>query len=118
MIKKTFSVVMASLILASVPAVNTPCAAQSAQSLEIVSYDKYQDLTYTGALGETLRIRAYATTDDSELLLMFNFYDDNASVKVVRQEDGKYQVVDGGFFATDGKAVAELAVKNGRWIRL
>ena len=114
MIKKTVSVVMTSLI----PAVNTPCAAQSAQSREIVSYDKYQDLTYTGALGETLRIRAYATTDDSELLLMFNFYDDNASVKVVRQEDGKYQVVDGGFFATDGKAVAELAVKNGRWIRL
>ncbi len=78
-------------------------------------YVKETIVNYTSIFGEEMKIHVSADQDLSELLLRFDFYDDEVEVKVCRNEDGEYEVTDGSFFATDGKQAAEKAVKEGKW---
>ena len=106
---------MTALTLAFTPAMAVNAADYEASVIDEVSYTKYQDIHYTGSLGDELKIHVQSTEDETEMLLSFDFYGDEASVKVSRTGDGRYIVTDGGFFATDGAEVAELSVENGNW---
>ena len=113
--KKKMAIMMTALTLAFTPAMAANATESGTSAIDEISYTKYQDIDYTGSLGDELKIRVQSTEDETEMLLTFDFYGDNASVKVSRTDDGRYIVTDGGFFATDGAEVAELSVENSNW---
>jgi Ca2+-binding EF-hand superfamily protein len=89
----------------------------SAESQE-TGYVKEQVIDYTSTLGTETKILVSSNEDETELLLQFDFYDDDAEVKVSRNEMGEYEVTEGAFFATDGRLAAEQAVEEGSWKRM
>ena len=113
--KKNMAILLTALTLAFPPAMAANATVSEASVIDETSYTKYQDIDYTGSLGEKLKIHVQSTEDEAEMLLTFDFYGDKASVKVSRTDDGRFVVTDGGFFATDGAEVAELSVENSNW---
>ena len=75
---------------------------------------KTQNLEYTSR-GQKFNVAVSANSDDSTMLMYFDFFGDRQRALVQRGEDGEYVVKEGSFFGTDAAKVAEIASENGQW---
>ncbi len=114
--KNRMTAVLFSMALAASSAAGMNVSAASMErSLQKADYVKEQVIDYTSTLGTETKILVSSNEDETELLLQFDFYDDDAEVKVSINEMGEYEVTEGAFFATDGRLAAEQAVEEGDW---
>ena len=76
---------------------------------------KTQNLEYTSDRGQKFNVAVSANSDDSTMLMYFDFFGDSQRAVVQRGEDGEYVVKEGAFFGTDAAKVAAFASENGQW---
>ena len=87
----------------------------TAQKMNEQVFVKTQKLEYTSDRGQKFNVAVSANSDDSTMLMYFDFFGDRQRALVQRGEDGEYVVKEGSFFGTDAAKVAEIASENGQW---
>ena len=95
-----------------------PAAAFSnltAQKMNEQVFVKTQKLEYTSDRGQKFDVAVSANSDDSTMLMYFDFFGDGQRAVVQRDEDGEYVVKEGAFFGSDAVKVAEIASESGQW---
>ena len=76
---------------------------------------KTQRLEYTSDQGQKFDVAVSSNSDDSTMLMYFDFFGDSQRAVVQRDEDGEYIVKEGAFFGPDAVKVAEIASESGQW---
>ena len=87
----------------------------TAQKMNERVYVKTQKLEYTSDRGQKFNVAVSSNSDDSSMLMYFDFFGDSQRAVVQRGEDGEYVVKEGAFFGTDAVKVARIAAENGQW---
>ena len=102
---------------AAYPAVTSAAAFNNniAQKMNEQVFVKTQNLEYTSDRGQKFNVAVSANSDDSTMLMYFDFFGDSQRPVGQRGEDGEYVVKEGSFFGTDAAKVAEIASENGQW---
>ena len=76
---------------------------------------KTQKLEYTSDEGLKHSVAVSSNSDNSSMLMYFDFFGDSQRAVVQRGEDGEYVVKEGTFSETDAVKVAEIASESGQW---
>jgi hypothetical protein len=102
---------------AAFPTVSSAVALSNAaaQKMNEQVFVKTQNLKYTSDRGQKFNVAVSSNSDDSSMLMYFDFFGDSQRALVQRGEDGKYVVKEGAFFGTDAVKVAKIASENGQW---
>ena len=87
----------------------------TAQKMNEQVYVKTQNLEYTSDRGQKFNVAVSANSDESTMLMYFDFFGDRQHALVQKDEDGEYVVKEGSFFGADAAKVAEIASENGQW---
>ena len=101
---------------AAYPAVTSAAAFNNniARKMNEQVFVKTQNLEYTSR-GQKFNVAVSANSDDSTMLMYFDFFGDSQRAVVQRGEDGEYVVKEGTFSETDAVKVAEIASASGQW---
>ena len=111
------TVALACGAVAAFPAASSAIAFSNAtaQKMNEQVYVKTQKVEYTSDRGQKYNVAVSANSDDSCMLMYFDFFGDSQRAVVQRGEDGEYVVKEGAFFGTDAAKVAKLVSENGQW---
>ena len=112
-----FTVALACGAVAVYPTVSSGIAFSNeiAQRMNEQVYVKTQKVEYTSDRGQKFNVAVSSNSDDSYMLMYFDFFGDSQRAVVQRGENGEYVVKEGAFFGTDAAKVAKLASENGQW---
>lgn len=78
-------------------------------------YIRSQQMDYTTAQGQKMSVTVASNSDESAMVMYFDFFGDKQRAKVEKNADGEYVVTEGAFFGTDAVKIAETAANNGQW---
>ena len=87
----------------------------TAQKMNEQVFVKTQKLEYTSGRGQKFNVAVSSNSDESAMIMYFDFFGDSQRALVQRSEDGEYVVKEGDFFGTDAVKVAEIASESGQW---
>ena len=87
----------------------------TAQKMNEQVFVKTQKLEYTSDQGQKHSVAVSSNSDDSSMLMYFDFFGDSQRAVVQRGEDGEYVVKEGTFSEADAVKVAEIASESGQW---
>lgn len=87
----------------------------TAQKMNEQVFVKTQKLEYTSDEGQKHSVSVSSNSDDSSMLMYFDFFGDSQRAVVQRGDDGEYVVKEGTFSDTDAVKVAEIASESGQW---
>ena len=87
----------------------------TAQKMNEQVFVKTQKLEYTSDEGQKHSVAVSSNSDNSSMLMYFDFFGDSQRAVVQRGEDGEYVVKEGTFSETDAVKVAEIASASGQW---
>ena len=87
----------------------------TAQKMNEQVFVKTQKLEYTSDEGQKHSVAVSSNSDDSSMLMYFDFFGDSQRAVVQRSENGEYIVKEGTFSETDAVKVAKIASESGQW---
>ena len=87
----------------------------TAQKMNEQVFVKTQKLEYISDEGQKHSVAVSSNSDDSSMLMYFDFFGDSQRVVVQRSEDGEYIVKEGTFSEIDAVKVAKIASESGQW---